>query len=164
MILNSLYSIPINIKMLISNIMSDNKLILLVVVLMFIFIIILILIYYKFIKGFINKKHHANREFVNATSSDDVLILYFYTRWCPYCKQSLPEIEKFEEYITGLNGENNFTITLVKVDCDEDSTTADKYKITGYPSIKLIYKGKVYNYDAKPNKQNLIKFLETSIS
>jgi hypothetical protein len=27
-----------------------------------------------------------------------------------------------------------------------------------------IYKNEVYNYDAKPNKANLIKFLETSIA
>ena len=40
---------------------------------------------------------------------------------------------------------------------------AEKYDIKGYPTIKLIYKGEVYDYDAKPEKANLIKFLETSI-
>ena len=162
--LSSLYSIPLNIKNLISTITSDNRSKLLVVVLIFIFILTLIIIYYKFIKSFLDKKHQINREFVNPSSNDDVVILYFYTQWCPYCKQSLVEIEKFEEYITGLNDENNFTITVSKIDCDENPTMADKYKIQGYPTIKLIYKGKVYNYDAKPNKRNLIEFLETSIS
>jgi penicillin-binding protein-related factor A (putative recombinase) len=40
---------------------------------------------------------------------------------------------------------------------------ATKYKIQGYPTIKLIYKGKVYDYDAKPTKENLIQFLETTV-
>jgi len=111
----------------------------------------------------LNKKHPLNREFINESHSDDVLILYFYTQWCPYCKQSLPEIKKFEDYIIGLNSENSYKITLTKIDCDENTTMAEKYKIQGYPTIKLIYKGTVYDYDAKPNKQNLIEFLQTSI-
>ena len=71
--------------------------------------------------------------------------------------------KKFEDYIIGLNSENSYKITLTKIDCDENTTMAEKYKIQGYPTIKLIYKGTVYDYDAKPNKQNLIEFLQTSI-
>ena len=41
---------------------------------------------------------------------------------------------------------------------------ADKYKVEGYPTIKLIYKGNVYNYDAKPKSENLKQFLDSSIN
>jgi thioredoxin-like negative regulator of GroEL len=71
------------------------------------------------------------------------------------------EIDKFEEYIKGENATNNYIITLTKIDCDKESTLADKYKVDAYPTIKLIYKNKVYDYDAKPNKVNLIQFMET---
>ena len=128
-----------------------------------IFLGLTIFLYNNVVKGMLNKKHPLNREFVSERNSDDVLILYFYTQWCPYCKQSLPEIKKFEDYISGLNSENSYKITLTKIDCDENTAMAEKYKIQGYPTIKLIYKGKVYDYDAKPNKQNLIEFLQTSI-
>ena len=128
-----------------------------------IFLGLTIFLYNNVVKGMLNKKHPLNREFVSERNSDDVLILYFYTQWCPYCKQSLPEIKKFEDYISGLNSENSYKITLTKIDCDENSAMAEKYKIQGYPTIKLIYKGTVYDYDAKPNKQNLIEFLQTSI-
>jgi len=128
-----------------------------------IFLGLTIFLYNNVVKGMLNKKHPLNREFVSERNSDDVLILYFYTQWCPYCKQSLPEIKKFEDYIIGLNSENSYKITLTKIDCDENTTMAEKYKIQGYPTIKLIYKGTVYDYDAKPNKQNLIEFLQTSI-
>ena len=87
--------------------------------------------------------------------------MFFYTEWCPYCKQSMPEINKFEEYIKGETGSANYNITLTKIDCDKQSTIADKYKVEAYPSIKLIYKNNVYDYDAKPNKANLIQFMET---
>ena len=144
------------------NSLKDKTTILLLLILVIIFVIIAYFIYNTFIKSIISTNHQVNKEFIDKTSSDDVLIIYFYTQWCPYCKQSLPEITKFEEYVNGLNAENSYKITVTKIDCDENTTMANKYKIQGYPTIKLIYKGKVYDYDAKPNKQNLILFLETS--
>ena len=90
--------------------------------------------------------------------------MYFYTEWCPYCKQASSEINKFEEYIKTLNASNDFIITLTKIDCDKNSTIADKYNVEGYPTIKLIYKNNVHNYYAKPTKDSLIKFVESSIA
>jgi thiol-disulfide isomerase/thioredoxin len=142
---------------------NDKIGIFIILIIILIFLALTIFLYNNVVKGMLNKKHPLNREFINESHSDDVLILYFYTQWCPYCKQSLPEIKKFEDYISGLNSENSYKITLTKIDCDENTTMAEKYKIQGYPTIKLIYKGTVYDYDAKPNKQNLIEFLQTSI-
>ena len=85
-----------------------------------------------------------------------------YSQFFDYC--NIQEIKKFENHIETQNAKNDFIITLTKIDCDKNSTIADKYKVEGYPSIKLIYKKEVYNYDAKPSKDNLIKFLETSIA
>ena len=143
-----------------SGIFKVKKTIIFVMLLIIIFIIIMFFVYNNFIKKFINDKHSLNKEFVkNSNNNNDVLILFFYTKWCPYCKQSMPEINKFEDYINGLTDQ---TITITKIDCDEKPTIADKYKIEGYPTIKLIYKGTTYNYDAKPSKDNLIQFLESS--
>jgi thiol-disulfide isomerase/thioredoxin len=141
---------------------KDKKGILIILISIAIFLTLSIFIYNNVIKNLLNNKHQVNKEFISKNDSNDVLVLYFYTQWCPYCKQSMPEIKKFEEYVTGLNAENDYKITVTKIDCDENTTMADKYKIQGYPTIKLIYKGKVYDYDAKPTKQNLIQFLETS--
>jgi len=154
-----------NSKNIFNGIMRDKKLHIFVVILIIIFTIVFFFVYNNYIKNFITKNHSLNREFIdkNKTSTNDVLILFFYTEWCPYCKQALPEIKKFEDYIVGANVENDFIITLTKIDCDKNSTIADKYKVESYPTIKLIYKNEVYNYDAKPKRENLIKFLETSI-
>ena len=142
------------------GILKDKTTITFVILLIIIFIIIMFYVYNNFIKNFIINKHSLNREFAKQSdNSDAVLILFFYTKWCPYCKQSMPEINKFEDYINGLTDQ---TITITKIDCDEKPTIADKYKIEGYPTIKLIYKGTTYNYDAKPSKDNLIQFLESS--
>ena len=38
---------------------------------------------------------------------------------------------------------------------------ADKYQVDGYPTIKLLYKNKVYDFDAKVTKDNLVEFLDS---
>jgi thiol-disulfide isomerase/thioredoxin len=156
-----------NLLIFIRNTLNDKSYMLLVLLLTILFIIILTVLYNSYIKEFINKKHVLNNEFLNSSNSgtgnknNEIIILYFYTEWCPYCKQSMPEINKFQDYIDGKNASGNYLITLTKIDCDKQSTLADKYKIEAYPSIKMIYKTKVYDYDAKPIKENLIQFMET---
>ena len=156
-----------NSKNIVNEIIRDKKLIMLVVILIILFTSLFFFVYNNYIKSFITKNHSLNREFISKDNkkiyNNDVLIIFFYTEWCPYCKQALPEIRKFEDYIVSENSKNDFVITLTKIDCDKDSTIADKYKIESYPTIKLIYKNEIYNYDAKPNRSNLIKFVETSI-
>ena len=154
-----------NSKNFLNRITYDKKQILFITILVIIFIIVLVFVYNNYIKNFIEKNNSVNGEFVNTRdTNNDVLIMYFYTEWCPYCKQALSEIKKFEDYIAGLNTTNDYIITLTKIDCDKNSTIADKYKIENYPSIKLIYKKEVYTYNAKPNKEHLKQFLETSIA
>lgn len=149
-------------KIFIRTTLTDRSYMVLMFLLVLLFITLLLVIYSNYIKDIISKKHVLNSEYINNVSKqEEILLLYFYTEWCPYCKQSMPEINKFEEYIKGETGSANYNITLTKIDCDKQTTIADKYKIEAYPSIKLIYKNKVYDYDAKPNKANLIQFLET---
>lgn len=149
-----------------NGIVRDKKSLLFVTILIIIFSGVFYFVYNNYIKNNIIKNHSLNREFVGKSkdTSNDVVILFFYTEWCPYCKQALPELTKFEDYIAIQNSKNDYTITLKKIDCDSNSTLADKYKVEGYPTIKLLYKKQIYNYDAKPDKGNLIKFLETSIA
>ena len=147
-------------------ILFNKKTLLLIIILAIIISGVFYFVYNNYIKNSIIKNHSLNKEFISRdkNTSNDVLIMFFYTEWCPYCKQALPEIKKFENHIASQNAKNDYVITLTKIDCDKKSTIADKYKVEGYPTIKLIYKNEVYNYDAKPNNANLIKFLETSIA
>jgi thiol-disulfide isomerase/thioredoxin len=146
----------------IRNTINNKSHMLLMLMLVILFITLGLVLYNNSIKDFINRKHVLNNEFINNTEkSTEILILYFYTEWCPYCKQSMGELDLFEEYIKGENAEKKYNITLTKIDCDKQTTLADKYKIEGYPSIKLIYQNNVYDYDARPNKASLIQFLET---
>jgi thiol-disulfide isomerase/thioredoxin len=109
--------------------------------------------------------HKLNKEFKKQGSvdkSEDISIMYFYTEWCPYCKKAEPEWKKFEKYVDNINNTNDYNVTLTAVDCDEKKSLADKYKVEGYPSVKLFYKGKVQDFDAKVTKENLVQFLNSA--
>ena len=62
---------------------------------------------------------------------------------------------------------NWYTLVFTEVDCSEETeemkkTTAE-YEIEGYPTIKLIKDGQVIEYDAKPEKATMEKFINTVV-
>lgn len=51
--------------------------------------------------------------------------------WCGHCKALAPE---YEEAATTLKEKN---ISLVKVDCTEETELCQKYGVEGYPTLKV---------------------------
>ena len=153
-----------NLNIYIQSLLLDRFNILFVLITIIIFLIVLYFAYYKLVKPSI-KKNLLNKEFINKEAkNDNVLIIFFKTDWCPYCKASMSEWNKFENYIENYyNKDNEIIVKTIIVDCDDKPDLADKYEVKGYPTIKLIYKGDVYDYDAKPELNSLKQFLNTTI-
>jgi thiol-disulfide isomerase/thioredoxin len=145
-----------------NNLMNNNKLLIGFGILwLFLTLVIAYFSYTSFIKPIISK-HKLNKEFINKDeNSEDITVMYFYTEWCPYCKKAKPEWSKFQSYVNNKNETIDYTIKLTSINCDENKKMADKYQINGYPTVKLIYKNKVYDFDAKVTKDTLIKFLDS---
>jgi protein disulfide-isomerase A1 len=116
--------------------------------------------YYNYIvQPKLNKKYIDNKEFVSKedTVTKNATLYFFYTNWCPHCKNARPEWDKLKTETGGVvNGVN---IVFLEIDCENKTALADQFKVEGYPSIKLVYNNKIYDYDAKPSKENLIQFL-----
>jgi endoplasmic reticulum resident protein 44 len=112
------------------------------------------------------QKKKNNRKNTGADDSDDESekevceVLFFYTTWCPYCKKARPEWDKFKEQWNGRT-KNGYAIVMKEIDCDTNDTTAAKYEVVGYPTIKLIKDNKITDYDAKPNLDTLNQFLDS---
>ena len=154
-----------SVKNIFNSIIADKMFLFLFAVILIIFIVITFYTYNKYIKPSINMNHLLNKEFTNSNNNEnDVLVILFKTEWCPYCKKAMPAWHKFEQYVNDINNTNDYKVKLSVIDCDEKPDIAEKYNVEGYPTIKLIYKGKIYDYDAKPDKQHLIQFLESSIN
>jgi thiol-disulfide isomerase/thioredoxin len=153
-----------NLNIYIQSLLLDKFNILFVLIIFIIFFIVLYFTYYKLVKPNI-KKNLLNKEFINKEAkNDNIIIIFFKTEWCPYCKASMSEWNKFEEYIKNYyNKDNKIIVKTIIVDCDDKPDLADKYEVKGYPTIKLIYKGDIYDYDAKPEFNSLKQFLNTTV-
>ena len=157
----------LTLKLIFNRAFSDKLFLIFILFLILIFIAMAIFAYNNYIKPEIDNKHLLNKEFrgkSDDSEQNDALIIYFFTEWCPYCKKAKPEWDKFQEYVKNVNNTNDYKINLLTIDCDKKPEMANKYNIEGYPTIKLIHKGKTYDYDAKPDKQHLVDFLESSIN
>ncbi len=88
-------------------------------------------------------------------------LFYFYTTWCPYCKKSRVEWDKFKAE-WGHKTYNGYVLQFQEIDCDTNESTAAKYNVTKYPTIKLIKDDIVIDFDAKPTVDSLTRFLSAS--
>ncbi len=130
-----------------------------------VFLVIAVFFYFYYTSPS-NTKYHSNSEQTPAGSSSNnkAELLFFYADWCPHCKAAKPiwnDLKSEYENKT-ING---YTVTFTEVDCSEETAEVEKlmnqYSVEGYPTIKLIKDGQVIEYDAKPSKETLTKFLNT---
>ena len=148
------------------KILSKNnaKSIILLIIFIILFSIISYFIYSKFIKN--KYSHILNKEFnyTNTTnSSNKVNLYYFYTEWCPYCKKANPVWDDFCKEIDSKYNNTSYQFNYFKIDCEKNQKMAEKYKVEGYPTIKMEYNKTIYDYNAKPDKNNLLEFVKTVI-
>jgi thiol-disulfide isomerase/thioredoxin len=131
--------------------------------LLFVFIVGCIIVAFYQFKSYMNKKNKdniyvENNEFVDEnhynTKGD---IYFFYTQWCPYCKESMPlweNLSKSKKF-------KKFNLNFISIDCeDKDSKDyVEKFNIREYPSIILYINNKKYIYDANLSDETLHRFL-----
>ena len=139
-----------------------------IIILVFLLVIIGIVFYYKIISS--NKSFNANNEYgndennSNSNGSNHARLLLFYTTWCPHCKTAKPEWESIKNDYNGKNI-NGYILHFEEYDCTNSSSETiemmNKFKIEGYPTIKLIKNNEIIEYDAKPKKETIKTFLDT---
>jgi len=84
----------------------------------------------------------------------------FKVDWCPHCKKAGPVFDEVEKELNGKTI-NGYNVIFKTVDCEAEPDMADKFKVEGYPTIKLVKDGELIEYDAKPDKDKLLEFLQT---
>ena len=130
------------------------------------FILIAVFVYYQYVKPSLNPTYTANREKKQGEdgATNEAELMFFYTDWCPHCKTAKPawnDIKSEYENKT-ING---YKVIFTEVNCTEETAEVEqmmnKYKIEGYPTIKLLKDGQIIEYDAKPTKETIIQFLNS---
>lgn len=139
---------------------KDPKIMTLSIILIIIFVAASIYTYFRFIQPLLKRDYVDNSEFLEK-KDERIVILWFYTEWCPYCKSTYDQWLGFKSDVE--NGSINKPIEFREVDCDRDEIIANKYNIVEYPSIRIVYKDEVFIYDAKPDRIELMEFLKGSL-
>jgi len=111
--------------------------------------------------------YSSNTEtFTNTELTHTADLMYFFTDWCPYCKKAKPEWAKIMEYLDS-NKINNYNVHCAEYDCTTQSPEVealmDKYKIEGFPTLKLRVNGNIKSFESTLTKDNVIDFLKQNI-
>lgn len=144
-----------------------NKKYVLYAIAVIVFIIVCYICYEYFTKKSTqtSDEYVANRRYKEGELNSAELIL-FYVDWCPHCKTAKPEWDKVKEQYQG-KSINGYTILMTEHNCTEESAgneeLLNRYKIEGYPTIKLLKDNQIIEFDAKPTKDNLEQFLNTAL-
>ncbi len=138
-------------------------------------LILLAIIFFLFLAGYVYKSYVSpiiKKEFIpndefpqkqeNNQEGSEVLIYMFTVEWCPHSKKALPVWEELKEKYNGKKY-NGQLLKFITVDGEENTDLADKYKVEGFPTIKLVKGNQVIEYDAKPTKEHLEEFLKSTL-
>jgi len=142
----------------------------LIIVGIIIFIILAVVFYYYYVSPTLNTSYKANSEggsmnnSSNNGSGKQAELLFFYADWCPHCKTAKPIWEELQSEYQNKTI-NGYHVIFTDINCSNETAEVekmmDKYKIEGFPTIKLLKDGQVIEYDAKPSKETLVQFLNT---
>lgn len=110
--------------------------------------------------------YSANRDNMDNmdNSNKTAQLMLFHVDWCPHCKTAMPEWQSLKEQYEGKQI-NGYTVVFVEHNCTNESPETEelmnKYKIEGYPTVKLLKDNQIIEYDAKPTKSTMEQFLHT---
>ena len=85
-------------------------------------------------------------------------VIYFYAPWCKYCKEFKPIWIKLKEKLIEMK------INFFEIDCNKKKEYCKDFEIEEYPSIKMFYNKKIYNFDKSRSLDNLIDFILNTTS
>lgn len=78
-------------------------------------------------------------------------LIEFYAPWCGHCRQLEPTFKQLANKL-------HQHVNIANVDGTQSPKLLQRYKIRGYPTIKLFYKDEIIDYNGNRSLQDLVKY------
>ena len=135
-----------------------------ILILVIFFLFVAGYVYNKYVTPVIDNDYTPNNEFAKPSEDDEEVDIYLFTvEWCPHSKNAIPVWEEIKEEYNNKKF-NNYKLNFIQIDGEENQELTDKYKVDGFPTIKLVKGTQIIEYDAKPSVEHLKEFLNSSLS
>ena len=151
-----------NLKQQLGGGLASYKKVIFIILLAAVFIVTAVYVYKKYISN--KNSSQPKKQTCASGESKSADLYFFYTEWCPHCKKTKPEWEQLKKNYSGNNNVNGYKLNFIEVDCDANPEIADKFKVEGYPTIKLVKGNQIIEFDAKPDVKTLEQFLSTVLN
>lgn len=97
---------------------------------------------------------YTDANFETEAAKHDVMLIEFYAPWCGHCKRLAPEYEKAATALKKADP----PVALAKVDCTVETSTCQKFGVTGYPTLKIFKNGEFSKaYDGPREKDGIVR-------
>uniref|UniRef100_A0A1A8U1U1 Protein disulfide-isomerase A4 n=1 Tax=Nothobranchius furzeri TaxID=105023 RepID=A0A1A8U1U1_NOTFU len=97
----------------------------------------------------------TKENFDDTVNNADIILVEFYAPWCGHCKRLAPEYEKAAKALS----QRTPPILLAKVDATVESEVASLFGVTGYPTLKIFRKGKVFDYNGPREQYGIVNYM-----
>ncbi|KAM9826957.1 protein disulfide-isomerase A4 [Neosynchiropus ocellatus] len=94
----------------------------------------------------------TEKNFDEVVNNADIILVEFYAPWCGHCKRLAPEYEKAAQDLS----QRTPPIPLAKVDATTENELATRFDVTGYPTLKIFRKGKVFDYNGPRERFGIV--------
>ncbi|RCN48696.1 protein disulfide-isomerase domain protein [Ancylostoma caninum] len=102
----------------------------------------------------------TSENFDDFISNNALTLVEFYAPWCGHCKKLAPEYEKAAKQLKAQGS----PIKLGKVDATVEKSLAEKYGVSGYPTLKIMRNGRRFEYNGPRDAHGIVRYMNEQAS